>query len=85
MSLIAVAPSGKDFAVMGGAQSYAEALRYAYNLRSYDAFEDARMVQIQGAGGREAEEEEEAAEDFVNFQIKVTLPLEEETEEESTS
>ena len=44
VSLIAVAPSDLDFVVMGGA--YSEVLRYAANLRSYDVFEDARMVQI---------------------------------------
>ena len=76
MSLIAVAPSGNDLTVMGGAQSYAEALRYASNLRSYGVFEDARTVQIQGSGGREASEES-----FVNFQIKITLPVEDEPEE----
>jgi len=76
VSLIAVAPSGNDLTVMGGAQSYAEALRYASNLRSYSVFEDARTVQIQGSGGREASEES-----FVNFQIKIIVPVEDEPEE----
>ena len=76
VSLIAVAPSGNDLTVMGGAQSYAEALRYASNLRSYGVFEDARTVQIQGSGGRENSEES-----FVNFQIKITVPVEDEPEE----
>ena len=76
VSLNAVAPSGNDLTVIGGAQSYAEALRYASNLRSYDLFEDARTVQIQGSGGREADEES-----FVSFQVKITLPVEDEPEE----
>ena len=76
VSLNAVAPSGNDLTVIGGAQSYAEALRYASNLRSYDLFEDARTVQIQGSGGRETD-----AESFVSFQVKITLPVEDEPEE----
>ena len=70
VTLLAVAPSGDDLSVMGGARSYAEALRYAANLRSYDVFEDARTVQIQGSGGQENGEES-----IVNFQIKITLPV----------
>ena len=77
VSLIAVSPSDLDFVVMGGARSYSEALRYAANLRSYDVFEDARMVQIQGADGGEADELS-----FVSFQIKVTVPVEDEAEGE---
>ena len=61
---------------MGGAQSYAEALRYAANLRSYGVFEDARMVQIQGDGGQEANED-----GLASFRIKITLPVEDEPEE----
>ena len=76
MTLLAVAPSGDDLSVMGGARSYAEALRYAANLRSYDVFEDARTVQIQGSGGQENGEES-----IVNFQIKITLPVEDAPEE----
>lgn len=76
VSLIAVSPSGEDLSVMGGAQSYAEALRYAANLRSYGVFEDARMVQIQGDGGQEANED-----GLVSFRIKITLPVEDEPEE----
>ena len=76
VSLIAVAPLGNDLTVMGGAQTYAEALRYAAQLRSYSVFEDARTVQIQGASGREVVEES-----YVSFQIKITLPVEEEPEE----
>ena len=76
VSLLVVAPSGTDLTVMGGAQSYAEALRYAANLRSYNVFEDARTVQIQGASGREVDEES-----FVSFQVKITLPVEDEPEE----
>ena len=78
VSLIAVAPSDLDFVVMGGARSYSEALRYAANLRSYDVFEDARMVQIQGDDGEEANEV-----NFVSFQIKVTVPVDDEPEEET--
>ena len=76
VSLIAVAPSGDDLSIMGAAQSYAEALRYAANLRSYDLFEGARMVQLQGEDGREDGEGS-----YVSFQIKVTLPVEGEPEE----
>ena len=76
VSLLAVAPSGNNLTVMGGAQSYAEALRYAANLRSYDLIEDARTVQIQGSSGREVDEES-----FANFQVKITLPVEDEPEE----
>lgn len=76
VSLIAVAPSGDDLTVMGAAQSYAEALRYAANLRSYGVFDDARTVQIQGSGGRE-----DGQESFVSFQIKITVPVEDEPEE----
>ena len=76
VSLIAVAPSGENLTVMGGARSYAQALRYAANLRAYDVFEDARTVQIQGEGGQEAGEA-----NIVSFQIKITLPVEDEPEE----
>ena len=76
VSLLAVAPSGNNLTVMGGAQSYAEALRYAANLRSYDLIEDARTVQIQGSSGRKVDEES-----FANFQVKITLPVEDEPEE----
>jgi hypothetical protein len=80
ISLLAVAPSAGHMTVMGGAQTYGEALRYAANLRSYEVFEDARTLQIQGTDGLEPTEDS-----FVNFQIKVFLPVEEEPEEEGES
>jgi Tfp pilus assembly protein PilN len=72
VELSAVAPLGDGYSLVGSASSYAEALQYVTNLKTYPVFGDAKVLRVEGSGGTNPE----GGEGRVSFQVKVSLPKE---------
>jgi Tfp pilus assembly protein PilN len=80
VELSGVAPLGDGYSLSGSASSYAEALQYVNNLKTYPVFQDAKALRVEGSGGTNPE----GGVGRISFQIRVSLP-EEPTSEDGDS
>ncbi|MDA0733979.1 MAG: hypothetical protein O2860_05275 [Chloroflexi bacterium] len=69
ITLSGVTPQGDDFVFAASASSHAKALEYVQTLKDNPLFEDARVLQIDGMGGANPNDDGLGV---VNFQVNVT-------------